>query len=226
MNCSIVVFPGSNCDNDISESLQNLTGKKPNMNWYEDDFPKRTDLIVLPGGFSFGDYLRSGAIASKSKIMKKVVSLSKKGVPIIGICNGFQLLTEARLLPGALILNNTLKFICKDVNLIVTNNSSNFSNKFENQELINLPIAHKMGNYQVNNRDLNYLVENNNIFLRYCSTDKVCDEESNPNGSIFNIAGILGNKNKILGMMPHPERFIDLKNKDIIMKKILASLNL
>ena len=224
MNYSIIVFPGSNCDMDIKSSIKNITGKEPNMIWYEEDIPKNTSLVILPGGFSFGDYLRSGAIASKTKIMNNIIEMNKKGVPILGICNGFQILTEAKLLPGALLLNENLKFICKDVNLLISNNSSVFSNKFEEQQLIKLPIAHKMGNYQLNKKELKNLRDENRIFLRYCSSEKKCDKISNPNGSIFNIAGVFGRKNKILGMMPHPERYYK-NNKDIIMKRIIDSLN-
>ena len=224
MNCSIVIFPGSNCDKDIADSVEYITKSKPNLIWYQDKIPKNSDLIILPGGFSFGDYLRSGAIASKTNILSSIRNFSKKGVPIIGICNGFQILTEADLLPGTLILNNSLKFICKSVNLLVSNNKSLFTNKFFQNDVVELPIAHKMGNYQIDKEGLKYLIEENKIVFRYCSINKECDEINNPNGSIYNIAAVLSKNNKILGMMPHPERFYNKKNKDLVIKKILQSM--
>ncbi len=226
MNCAIVIFPGSNCDRDIANSVESITKKKPKLIWYQDKLPKNIDLIILPGGFSFGDYLRSGAIASKSKIMSRVKDLSQRGVPIIGICNGFQILTETGLLPGTLVLNNNLKFICKNVNLLVTNNHSCFTNKFLVNDIIKLPIAHKMGNYQIDKEGLNSLIGDNKIVFRYCSNTKECTPIDNPNGSMHNIAGILGQNDRILGMMPHPERFYNFKNKDVIIKKIFESMSL
>ena len=226
MNVSVIIFPGSNCDKDIVSSIYSITNKKPNEIWYKDNLPKNTDLIVLPGGFSFGDYLRSGAIASASKIIREVISFSKKGIPILGICNGFQVLTEANLLPGTLIINKNLKFICKNIYLKVINNDCIFTHKLNNT-VLELPIAHKMGNFQINEEGLNYLINENKIVFRYCSSKKNCDETNNPNGSVYNIAGILGSNNRILGMMPHPERFYNNKNnKDQIIKKIMYSMNL
>ena len=224
MNCSIVIFPGSNCDKDIANSIECVTKTKPNLIWYQDKIPKKSDLIVLPGGFSFGDYLRSGAIASKANILSSIRNFSKRGVPIIGICNGFQILTEADLLPGTLILNNSLKFICKSVNLLVTNSKSCFTNKFLQNDVVKLPIAHKMGSYQIDKKGLKYLIDENKIVFRYCSNKKECNEINNPNGSIYNIAAVLSKNNKILGMMPHPERFYNNKNKDMVIKKILQSM--
>lgn len=227
MNCSIIIFPGSNCDKDIANAIENVTKKKPTFVWYLNKVPNNTDLIVLPGGFSFGDYLRSGAIASKTRIMKAIKEFSKRGIPILGICNGFQILTEAGLLPGTLILNNNLKFICKTVKLLICSTNNYFTNKFSLNEVIELPIAHKMGNFQINEEGLNYLINENKIVFRYCSSKKNCDETNNPNGSVYNIAGILGSNNRILGMMPHPERFYNNKNnKDQIIKKIMYSMNL
>ena len=226
MNCSIVIFPGSNCDKDIANCLEAITSKKPKLIWYQDKIPEKSDLIVLPGGFSFGDYLRSGAIASKSKIMKSIKEFSNKGVPIIGICNGFQILTESGLLPGTLVVNNSLKFVCRNVNLLVSNDQSYFTNKFVLNDMVKLPIAHKMGNYQIDDEGLKYLINENKIAFRYCSSEQICNDIGNPNGSIYNIAGILGRKNKILGMMPHPERFYGNKNKDLVIKKILNSMEL
>ena len=223
MKVSIIIFPGSNCDQDIASSLFFITKKKPNLVWYKDTIPKYTNLIILPGGFSFGDYLRSGAIASASKVIKEVISFSKRGVPIIGICNGFQILTEANLLPGTLIINKNLKFICKEVFLKVINNNSIFSKAIKDR-VIKLPIAHKMGNYVISKNDLEKIKSNDQILFKYCSNSGDTNDNYNPNGSVENIAGIMSHNKKILGMMPHPERYTKLQQKDLIMNKILGSL--
>ena len=220
MTASILVFPGSNCDSDIADSINSFSGKKANFVWFNDKIPENTDLIILPGGFSFGDYLRSGSIASTSTILSQVKRLAKKGVPILGICNGFQILTEAKLLPGTLILNNNLKFICKEIDLKISNDKSLFTKELSN-DIIRMPIAHKMGNYRVSQSQLSELIDNNQIAFRYSSINGECDSKFNPNGSVYNIAGVLSENNKILGMMPHPERYTDINKKDIIMKKML-----
>ena len=225
MTPSIIVFPGSNCDNDIFNSIKNIYGLNPNLVWYQDVIPKRTELIIIPGGFSFGDYLRCGAIAAKSKILKQINEFIKKGTPVLGICNGFQVLTEANFLPGTLLMNKNLKFICKCVNLSVVNNESSFTNLFNKNETINLPIAHKVGNYYINENGLEKLISNNQIIFRYSSESGSCNQNNNPNGSVFNIAGIINNKGNVMGMMPHPERYYNNKDKDIIMKKIIESLS-
>tara|TARA_S200000501_G_C20733664_1_gene704030 strand:+ start:90 stop:773 length:684 start_codon:yes stop_codon:yes gene_type:complete len=224
MKPSIIVFPGSNCDRDIFSSLQNIYGKDPNLVWYEDDFPKKTDLIIIPGGFSFGDYLRCGAIASKSKALNKINIFIKKGTPIIGICNGFQILTEAGFLPGTLLMNKNLKFICKCVDLLLTNKNCKFTNSFNTSRII-LPIAHKVGNYYINQHGLNSLIENDQIIFRYSSSKGQCNDANNPNGSIYNIAGIINKRGNVLGMMPHPERFYNNIDKDLIMKRIIESIS-
>ena len=223
MNISVIIFPGSNCDQDIVSSIKSITNKTPNKTWYKDNLPKNTDFIILPGGFSFGDYLRSGAIASASNIIKQVIDFSKKGVPIMGICNGFQILTEANLLPGTLIINKNLKFICKSIYLKVINNNCLFTEKVSNT-VIKLPIAHKMGNYVVTKDILNKIKDNNQIVFKYCSKEGTINDLNNPNGSISNIAGILSLNKRILGMMPHPERYTDIKQKDIVMKQIIESI--
>ncbi len=223
MNISVIIFPGSNCDQDIVSSIKSITNKIPNKTWYKDNIPKNTDFIIIPGGFSFGDYLRSGAIASASNIIKQVIDFSKKGVPIMGICNGFQILTEANLLPGTLIINKNLKFICKSIYLKVINNNCIFTEKVNNT-VIKLPIAHKMGNYVVTKNTLNKIKDNNQIVFKYCSKEGTINDLYNPNGSISNIAGILSLNKRILGMMPHPERYTDIKQKDIIMKQIVESI--
>ena len=223
MNISVIIFPGSNCDQDIVSSIKSITNKTPNKTWYKDNIPKNTDFIIIPGGFSFGDYLRSGAIASASNIIKQVIDFSKKGVPIMGICNGFQILTEANLLPGTLIINKNLKFICKSIYLKVINNNCLFTEKVSNT-VIKLPIAHKMGNYVVTKDILNKIKDNNQIVFKYCSKEGTINDLYNPNGSISNIAGILSLNKRILGMMPHPERYTDIKQKDIVMKQIIESI--
>ena len=223
MKISIIIFPGSNCDQDIASSLFSITKKKPNLVWYKDSIPNNTNLIILPGGFSFGDYLRSGAIASASKIIKEVISFSKRGIPIIGICNGFQILTEANLLPGTLIINSNLKFVCKDVFLKVINNKSIFSYAIIDK-IFMLPIALKMGNYVISKNDLDEIKSNDQILFKYCSKSGDTNNDYNPNGSVENIAGIISQNHKILGMMPHPERFTNIQQKDLIMNSILRSL--
>ena len=223
MNVSVVIFPGSNCDQDIISSIHSITKKKPNAIWYKDNLPKNTDFIILPGGFSFGDYLRSGAIASASNIIREVINFSKKGFPIMGICNGFQILTEANLLPGTLIINKNLKFICKEVYLKVVNNNCIFTHKLKNT-VFKLPIAHKMGNYVATRDTLKRIIENDQIAFKYCTKDGSFNDTCNPNGSICNIAGIVSSNKRIIGMMPHPERYIDINQKDIIMKQIIGSM--
>ena len=223
MKTSIIVYPGSNCDRDIANGILNVTKKKPNLIWYTDDIPKNTDFVVLPGGFSFGDYLRSGAIAASSKVTKQVKYFANKGVPILGICNGFQILTESGMLPGTLTLNKKLKFICKDVCLKIENSNSIFTKSFSDR-IVELPIAHKMGNYIATKNIIKKLIENDQIAFRYCNNEGLCDEESNPNGSLHNIAGILSDNYRILGMMPHPERFTNIDYRDNVMKKLIEPL--
>ncbi|MAJ24009.1 MAG: phosphoribosylformylglycinamidine synthase I [Rickettsiales bacterium] len=220
MRTSIIIFPGSNCDQDVASSLYCIFRKKPNLVWYKNKIPKNVDLIIIPGGFSFGDYLRSGAIASASNIIKQVIAFARKGVPIIGICNGFQILTEARLLPGTLMINKNLKFICKNVYLKIVNKTSVYSKGF-NKNIFNLPIAHKMGNYTISDEGLSKLIDNDQIALKYCSKNGETKLIDNPNGSVLNIAGVLSKNHRILGMMPHPERFSDISNKDEIMDQLL-----
>ena len=224
MRPAIIVFPGSNCDQDILHSIKNIYGKAPKLIWYQETIPNKTDFIIIPGGFSFGDYLRSGAIASSSNIIREVISFSKKGTPIMGICNGFQILTEANLLPGTLIINNNLKFICKDIYLKVINKNCIFTHKLNNT-VLKLPIAHKMGNYVATKDVLKKITANDQIVFKYCSEDGNIDDKYNPNGSISNIAGILSLNKRILGMMPHPERYTDMKQKDIIMEQMIGSIS-
>ena len=168
--------------------------------------------------------MRSGAIAAKSKILRQINTFINKGTPILGICNGFQILTEAGFLPGTLLMNKYLKFICKSVNLSVVNNQSNFTNLFSKNETISLPIAHKVGNYYIKKNELEKLKINDQIIFRYSSNTGNCDQNNNPNGSVYNIAGIINEKGNVMGMMPHPERYYNNTNKDLIMKKIVESI--
>jgi len=179
------------------------------MVWHADTELPKTDLVVLPGGFSYGDYLRCGSIASKSRIMKEVTAHSKKGGLVMGICNGFQVLVESQLLPGVLIRNINLKFICKNITVKVTNNKTNFTSKTSRNSVLEIPIAHNEGNYFANKDLINELEDNNQIVLQYCDTAGNINEQSNPNGSIKNIAGIINKKGNVFGLMPHPERASD-----------------
>ena len=207
MKSTVIVFPGSNCDRDISIALEKF-GFINSMVWHNDTQLPKSDLIVLPGGFSYGDYLRTGCIASKSKVIKQVIEFANKGGLLLGICNGFQILSETGLLPGTLLRNKNLKFICKNVYLKITNNSNNFLSEF-NKNIIELHIAHNDGNYYIENEGLKKLKEKNQIAFEYCDVEGNVSNESNPNGSTKNIAGIFNEKQNILGMMPHPERMID-----------------
>ena len=208
MKSSVIVFPGSNCDRDVEVALKKFNIKNQ-MVWHNDSNLPKSDLVVLPGGFSFGDYLRTGCIASKAKIIKEVINHANKGGLVLGICNGFQILIESGLLPGILLRNKKLRFISKDVYLNVTNTSNNFCLKYKKKKLIKLPIAHNEGNYFAKTSLLKNLEDNNLIALKYCDKDGQISEVSNPNGSSNNIAGLLNENKNILGLMPHPERFID-----------------
>tara|TARA_B110001454_G_scaffold17383_1_gene15636 strand:+ start:3162 stop:3848 length:687 start_codon:yes stop_codon:yes gene_type:complete len=227
MKFGVVVFPGSNCDKDILSALENTTSQKIVTLWHKDTDLKNCDVIFLPGGFSFGDYLRSGAIARFSPIMKKVIEFGEDGGFIIGICNGFQILTESGLLPGALLHNTSNKFICKNVNLKITNVNSVITNQYK-KPVIKIPIAHGEGRYFADSETISDLFENNQVIFQYCNEQGEIDSISNPNGSISNIAGICNTQRNIFGMMPHPERASDstLKNTDGVdlFKSILASL--
>jgi phosphoribosylformylglycinamidine synthase len=209
MKAAVVVFPGSNCDRDVKVALQQSMGAAPIMAWHGDaDLPK-VDLIVLPGGFSYGDYLRSGAMAAHSPVMREVVKRAKNGVPVLGICNGFQILTEAGLLPGVLMRNATLKFICRDVYLRVENADTIFAKNYTKGQVVRIPIAHADGNYFADANTLSRLEDEDRIAFRYCMPDGRVTPEANPNGSRNNIAGIYNEARTVLGMMPHPERLAD-----------------
>ena len=214
MRSSVIVFPGSNCDRDIAVALEKLQFKNK-MVWHKDSELPKSDLIVIPGGFSYGDYLRSGAIAAKSKILNEVIKAANNGCRILGVCNGFQILIETGLIKGALLRNKNLKFINKDVYLKV-NNTNQFCKNYKKGQIIKLNIAHNEGNYFTDKNHLEELQENNLIAFQYCDEKGLVNDANNPNGSLDNIAGILNSKKNILGMMPHPERMIDkiISNED------------
>ena len=215
MNSSVIVFPGSNCDRDIAVALEKMQFKNQ-MVWHKETKLPKSDLIVVPGGFSYGDYLRSGAIAGKSLIINEVIKAANNGCLVLGICNGFQILTETGLLKGILLRNKNLRFINKDVNIKVLNNQTKFTNKFKKDSILKMNIAHNEGNYFTNSKHLDELQNENLIAFKYCDQKGNINENSNPNGSMNNIAGILNSRKNILGLMPHPERMIDnlISNKD------------
>ncbi len=208
MRSSVIVFPGSNCDRDIAVALKKMQFKNQ-MIWHKETSLPKSDLIVIPGGFSYGDYLRSGAIAGKSLIIDEVVKAANSGCLILGICNGFQILTETGLLSGTLLRNKNLRFINKDVNIKVINNKTKFSSKYKPNQILNINIAHNEGNYFTHNKHLEQLKKENLIAFKYCDEKGNVNELSNPNGAIENIAGIYNSRKNILGMMPHPERMVD-----------------
>jgi phosphoribosylformylglycinamidine synthase subunit PurQ / glutaminase len=208
MKSSVIVFPGSNCDRDIAVALEKYQIKNE-MVWHNETNLPKSDLVILPGGFSYGDYLRSGCIASKSRIVNDVIKHAKKGGLVLGICNGFQILIETGLLPGSLLRNKKLKFISKNVFVKAINVNNKFCFNYKKKNIIKFPIAHNEGNYFANNTVLNNLENNDLIAFKYCNKDGQIDEKSNPNGSSNNIAAILNIKKNILGIMPHPERVID-----------------
>ena len=208
MRSSVIVFPGSNCDRDIAVALEKMKFKNQ-MVWHKETNLPKSDLIVVPGGFSYGDYLRSGAIAGKSLIFNEVIKAANSGCLVLGICNGFQILTETGLLKGTLLRNKNLRFINKDIYIKVINNETKFSNKYKSQQVLKINIAHNEGNYFTDQKHLDELKKENLIAFKYCDESGKIDENSNPNGSMENIAGIFNSRKNILGMMPHPERMVD-----------------
>lgn len=209
MKIGVVVFPGSNCDHDAFWALDHTLGVQAEFLFHKDHDLKGCDAIVLPGGFSYGDYLRSGAIARFSPIMREVIDFANGGGPVMGICNGFQILCEAGLLPGALLRNRGLRFICKQVYIRTTNNRTMFTGNLAEGEVLQVPIAHGEGNYYADPETLAALRDGDRIVFRYCDADGNVTEEANPNGSQLNIAGIVNEAGNVLGMMPHPERACD-----------------
>jgi phosphoribosylformylglycinamidine synthase len=209
MKASVIVFPGSNCDRDAAVALEAATGRPPAMVWHGDSVLPASDLIVLPGGFSYGDYLRSGAMAAHSPVMREVVERARAGTPVLGICNGFQVLTEAGLLAGVLMRNSTLKFICKDVHLRVERNDTIYTRRYEQGAVVRFPIAHKDGSYFADEQTLERLEGEGRVAFRYCDENGAVTDEANPNGSRNNIAGVYNETGTVLGLMPHPERLAD-----------------
>lgn len=224
----VVVFPGSNCDHDAFYSVGKILGYEVNFLWHKDTDLKEADIIILPGGFSYGDYLRTGAIARFSPVMNSVIRFASNGGIVIGICNGFQILLEAGLLPGVMFRNKSLQFVCKDVYLSIENKDTIFTNLINGQKSLKIPVAHGEGNYFCDSDTLKMLQDNNQIVFRYSSANGEVSKEFNPNGSTKNIAGIINKEGNILGMMPHPERVCNpvLNNTDgqIIFKSIVNHL--
>ena len=229
MNFGVVIFPGSNCDKDIISCIERTVNQKVIELWHKDTDLQNCDVIFLPGGFSFGDYLRSGAIAKFSPIMEKVIDFGRNGGYIIGICNGFQILTESGLLPGALLHNTSNKFICKNVFLKINNTNTLVTNSYE-KNVIKVPIAHGEGRFFADENTMKDLKQNDQIIFKYCDSNGEVLESSNPNGSLDNIAGICNKEKNIFGMMPHPERAADviLSNTDgvALFKSIMNYINL
>lgn len=209
MKSAVIVFPGSNCDRD-AKSVLAATGLAPVMVWHADSSLPKVDLVVLPGGFSYGDYLRSGAVAAHSPIMRAVKEHAERGGLVLGICNGFQVLTEAGLLPGALMRNSGLKFICREVHLRVENAATPFTRKYAPGQVINVPIAHHDGNYFLDNESLKKIEDAGQVAFRYCDASGHVNADANPNGSAGNIAGVFNAAKNVLGMMPHPERHAEI----------------
>ena len=213
MKTAVIVFPGSNCDRDVQVALRQSSGSEPMMVWHGEASLPDADLIVIPGGFSYGDYLRSGAMAAQSPVIKDVVAKAKKGVPVLGICNGFQVLTECGLLPGVLMRNANLKFVCKDVYLRTEAADTPFTQGYEPGQVIRIPIAHHDGNYFTDPDTLARLRDEDRVAFRYVDKDGKSGKEggngANPNGSLDDIAGVLNETRTVLGLMPHPERLAD-----------------
>ncbi|MDL4842017.1 phosphoribosylformylglycinamidine synthase subunit PurQ [Aquibacillus rhizosphaerae] len=200
MKFAVIVFPGSNCDRDMYYAAKDALGAEAELVWYQTANLENYDAILIPGGFSYGDYLRTGAIASTSHIVNEIKQQAERGTPVLGVCNGFQILLEAGLLPGAMLRNKNLKFMCHFEELIVENSNTMFTSAYESKQMISLPIAHGEGNYYCDDATLDQLKENNQIVFTYAS---------NPNGSINDIAGIINEAGNVLGMMPHPERAVE-----------------
>jgi phosphoribosylformylglycinamidine synthase subunit PurQ / glutaminase len=209
MKAAVVIFPGSNRESDVRMALKGVTGREPACVWHREASLPATDLIVLPGGFAYGDYLRCGAMAAHSPVMREVRARAARGTPILGICNGFQILTEAGMLPGALLRNRSLRFHCGDIHLIVENNQTIFTCGYDAGQTIRIPVAHQDGNYTADSETLDRLEGEGLVAFRYCAPDGTLDETANFNGSARSIAGIFNRGRTILGLMPHPENAID-----------------
>jgi phosphoribosylformylglycinamidine synthase subunit PurQ / glutaminase len=213
MKASVLVFPGSNREGDVAHAIELVTGRKPQMIWHGDGDFEKTDLIVVPGGFSYGDYLRCGAMAAQSPVMAEVTRRAAQGVPVLAICNGFQIAAEAGLLPGVLMRNAHLKFVCADVHLKVETSQSLFTNRYQQGQVIRVPVAHAEGNYFADEATLKRLEDRGQVAFRYCAPDGTVDgplgKAGNPNGSIRNIAGVFNESKTVMGLMPHPENAVE-----------------
>jgi len=209
MKSAVIVFPGSNCDRDVAVALERASGVAPAMVWHRETALPPVDFIVLPGGFSYGDYLRGGAIAARSPIMRDVESRARAGTPVLGICNGFQVLTEVGLLPGILMRNAGLKFICRDVHIAVADNGTVFTGAYTKDQVLRIPVAHNEGNYFADDDTLDALESTGRIAFRYTTPDGTVCDAGNPNGSARSIAGIYSESRTVMGLMPHPERVVD-----------------
>ncbi|MBU1356852.1 MAG: phosphoribosylformylglycinamidine synthase subunit PurQ [Candidatus Edwardsbacteria bacterium] len=209
MKFAVITFPGSNCDYDCYRAVKDHLKCPVEYIWHREHSLNNCDCVILPGGFSYGDYLRTGAIARFSPIMQEVMDFAEQGGPVIGICNGFQILLESGLLPGAMLVNRSLQFICQTVHLKVENNKLPFTNKLTKDQLIRVPIAHKEGNYYADEKTVRELEDGGRVVFRYSDAQGRVDDSANPNGSVNNIAGITNKKGNVMGMMPHPERAME-----------------
>jgi len=209
MDAAVIVFPGSNREQDVIDALRRSSGKEPRRVWHGDSELPKTDLIVIPGGFAYGDYLRCGAMAAHSPIMREVRERAARGTPVLGVCNGFQVLTEAGLLPGVLLANRSLKFHCFDVHLRVETSQSLFTAGYETNQVIRVPVAHHDGNYYADEATLDRLEDKGLVAFRYCTPEGALTDEANDNGSARNIAGVFNDTKTVLGLMPHPEDHTD-----------------
>lgn len=220
---SVLVFPGSNCDHDGYHAFAHVLGADTSFVWHKDRDLKDPDLVLVPGGFSYGDYLRSGAIARFSPVMEEVISFAKRGGLVLGVCNGFQILLESGLLPGAMLHNDTVRFECKNVFLKALNTCSAFTSEIKETDVLKIPIAHGEGNYVASDDQLKELFDNDLVAFQYCNEIGEVSSESNPNGSMKNIAGILNLNGNVLGMMPHPERAVEAEVGGVDGLAILSS---
>lgn len=209
LSVGVIQFPGSNCDHDALHAWGDVAGQDAKLIWHKDTSLQNVDVVFLPGGFSYGDYLRCGAIARFSPIMKEVLAFADKGGIVIGVCNGFQILLECGLLPGVMLRNQSLKFVCKFVHLHVSTNETIFTSDYQKNQVIKIPVAHGEGNYFTDPDTLKKLQDNGQIVFQYCDEHGLINSDSNPNGALLNIAGIVNEKGNVLGMMPHPERAVE-----------------
>jgi len=220
----VVVFPGSNCDHDAFAAASSIMGQEARYIWHKEASLGDVDVVILPGGFSYGDYLRTGAIARFSPVMKEVMRFANRGGTVVGICNGFQILLEAGLLPGAMVRNSNLRFVCKHVYLRVENAETRFTSECAPGDLLKIPVAHGEGNYIADEATVAAMKEGGQILFRYCSISGSVDAESNPNGSVENIAGIMNREGNVMGMMPHPERAMDADLGSADGRKVFQSI--